>query len=136
MAKPYQRKKGKMSHSIRVLLHDGLIHANAGVVVDISRLCQTHHRVNQNVLEEMMSREWVRISASKPHSLPLPGRSNRQFSVGTVHGVARLEGDDFAPGDFSEVCSEFGGGVCEGEVSEKCPNNGIDCELRLQRRAT
>lgn len=37
------------------------------------------------------------------------GRTDGELAVGTMHGIAGLEGDDTSPMEFSKMCSEFGG---------------------------
>jgi hypothetical protein len=93
-------EEGKVAEAVGVLLHDSLVHADTGVVVDITRLGETHNRVDEDV------------------SLALAGSTDGELTVSTVHGVASLESDDLPPGELLEVGSEFGGCISEGDVVE------------------
>lgn len=86
-------KKGKVGHAFGVRRHERLIRPDTGVVVDVARFSETDDGVDQDI---------------RP---VLPSSANSEFSVGAVHRVSRLESDDFAPSEFVEICSQFGGGV-------------------------
>ena len=88
-----EREQGQVTHAVGVLGHDGLVHTDAGVVINVAGFGETHDRVNEDVC------------------LPLTGGADGEFSVSAVHGVAGLECDDLAPGDLLEVCAKLGGGV-------------------------
>ena len=105
-----QRQEGERGHAVRVGAHDGLVDAHARVVVDVARLGQADDGLNQHV------------------GLVHPRRPDRQLAVSAVHRVARLEGDDLAPGELLEELARLGGRVCG--VS------GADAMGDGQRRAT
>src|ERR1700735_3349583 len=70
-------KKCKMAHTIGVFSHDSFIHTHTGIVIDITRLGKTDDRVDEDI------------------SLPLTGSTDGEFTVGSVHRVASLKGDNF-----------------------------------------
>ncbi|RUS21650.1 hypothetical protein BC937DRAFT_91942 [Endogone sp. FLAS-F59071] len=86
-------EQAELSHSVRVLWHEGLIDTHARVVVDIAGLGHT----NDGVDEKM--------------GLASAGGTDGQLAVGAVHRVAGLEGDNAGPVEFFEVRTEFGGCV-------------------------
>src|SRR5258705_257838 len=83
-----------MAHTIGVLGHDGLVHPDTGVMIDVARFCQAHYGVDEDV------------------GLALARSSNGKFPVRTVHRIPGLEGDDLAPSEFLEMSAQFGGGIC------------------------
>lgn len=87
-----------MRHTLRVPRHESLISPDPGVVVNISGLGQPNDRVNKHI---------------RP---PLPGCSDSQLSVRSVHRVPGLESDDLPPCDLVEVCSKLSGCVSEGDI--------------------
>ena len=88
-----------MSHTIGVLGHDGFVHSDTGVMIDVARFCQPHDGVDEDV------------------SLTLTSSSDGQFPVRTVHRVPGLESDDLAPSKFLEMRTKLGGSVCPRVVS-------------------
>ena len=88
-----EREEREVAHAVRVLGHDGLVHAHAGVVVDVAGLRHADDGVDEDV------------------GLSLARGADGQLAVRAVHGVAGLEGDDLAPRELFEVCTELGGGV-------------------------
>ncbi len=82
-------KKSKVAHPVGVLGHDGFVDPDTGVVVDVTRLGETDDRVDEDV------------------GLSLASRADGKFTVGAMHGVASLEGDDFPPSDLLEVCPQL-----------------------------
>ena len=46
----HEGQEGKVTHAVGVFLHDRLVDANTGIVVDITRLGQTDDGVNEDVL--------------------------------------------------------------------------------------
>jgi hypothetical protein len=68
-----------------------LVHANSGVVVDIARFCEANDRVDEDI------------------GLVRSCRTDGEFSMGTVHWIAGLEGDNTGPMEFSKVSSELRG---------------------------
>lgn len=81
----------KDSHSIGVSREEGLVYADSGEVVDITRLSETDHWVNQDI------------------GLSGASGTNSEFSVGAMHGVSGLESYDSLPSEFVEMQSQFGG---------------------------
>ena len=67
-------------------------------MIDIARLRQSHNGMNQHI------------------RLPCARRADCQFAMGTVHGVAGLEGDDARPTELLEVHAQLGGRVAQGDV--------------------
>ena len=88
-----KREESKMPHAVGVLCHDSLVDTNAGVVIDVAGFGESDDGVDEDV------------------GLALTGGEDGEFTMSAVHGVASLESDDFAPGNFVEVCTEFGRGV-------------------------
>lgn len=74
-----------MAHSVGVFSHDSFIHSDTSIMVDIAGLGKTDDRVYENI------------------GLSLPGSTDGEFTVGSVHRVTSLEGDDFAPCKFFKV---------------------------------
>jgi hypothetical protein len=104
-----QGQQGQVRHTVGVLGHQSLVRSNTGVVVDISGLGQTDNRVDQDV------------------GLSLSGRSDGQFSVGSVHGVSGLESDDLSPCHLLEEASQLGRGVSQIDVVKVLGRlNGLD----------
>lgn len=75
-----------------------MVDAHASEVVDVAGFCEADDGVDEHV------------------SLTGSSGAYGEFSVGAVHGIAGLEGDDAGPAQFFEVDAEFGGGVAEGDV--------------------
>ena len=89
-----------MSHTVGVLGHDGFVHPDASVMIDVAGFCQPHDWMDEDV------------------GLALASSSDGQFPVCTVHGVPGLESDDLAPGELFEMGAKLGGSVCpKGMVS-------------------
>jgi len=88
-------------HSVRVPLHDGVVNADAGEVVNISRLGQAHHRVDEHVGSN------------------LPGSAHSELPVGPVHGIAGLEGHHAHPAELLEEGAELTGSVFKREREKK-----------------
>lgn len=101
-----EREKGEMAEAVGVLLHDSLVDAHTGVVVNVSRLGKTDDGVDEDVC------------------LSLASSTDRQFTVSTMHGVAGLESYDLPPCYLLEVGTELGRGVSEGNIVEV--SGGLD----------
>ena len=112
----HEGQEGKVTHAVGVFLHDRLVDANTGIVVDITRLGQTDDGVNEDVLSGVSAIVVNRIQRDAHHSLALTGSADGQLPVRAVHRVARLEGDDLPPGELLEVVAELGRGVAESDV--------------------
>ena len=72
-----------------VLVEHRLVAAHPGEVVDVARLGQAHHRVDQQV------------------GLGFLGGAEGQLLVGAVQRVAGLEGDDLAPAELAEIGAQL-----------------------------
>lgn len=86
-------EKSEVGHTFGVGRHQGLVGPNTGVVVDISGFGETHNRVDEDV------------------GSALTGGTDGELSVGAMHGVSGLEGNDSPPGELVEVSPELSGGV-------------------------
>lgn len=80
-----------MAHAIRILGHNGLIHPDAGVVVDISGFGHADNGVDEHV------------------GLALTRGADGELAVSAVHRVTGLESDDLAPSNLLEVGTELSG---------------------------
>jgi hypothetical protein len=80
-------------HAVGVAGQQGLVHADAGEVVDVTGLGQANDGVDQHV------------------GLTGAGGADSELAVSTVHGVARLESDDLGPAKLVEVETELSGSV-------------------------
>ena len=89
-----ERQETEDSHAVGVARQQGLVDAHTGEVVDVTGLGETHDGVDQDV---------GMVRSSSPNS---------EFSMGAVHGIAGLEGDDTGPAQLVEVSANLGGGVC------------------------
>lgn len=102
-----------MPHTVGVLGHDGFVHPDTSVMIDVTRFCQPHDGVDEDV------------------GLALASGSDGQFPVRTVHGVPGLESDDLAPSKFLEMGTKLGGCVCSRVVSPTWrPGDGASVHLR------
>ena len=90
-----------MAHAVRVLGHDSLVDTDTGVVVDITGLGETDDGVDEHV------------------RLPLAGGADGELTVGTVHGVTGLEGDNLAPCKLLEVSAELSRGVSKFRLEDR-----------------
>jgi len=88
-----------MPHTIGVLGHDGFVHPDTSVMIDVTGFGQPHDGVDEDV------------------GLALTSSSDGQFPVRTVHGVSGLESNDLAPSEFLEMGTKLGGSVCPRVVS-------------------
>ena len=91
-------EESQRSHAIGVTRHERLVHADTGVVVNITGLGHTDDGVDEDV------------------GLTLTGSSNGELTMSTVHGVTGLESDHLAPSDLGKVLTKLGGGVTESDV--------------------
>jgi hypothetical protein len=71
-----QRQEAENSHAIGVSREKCLVHTDSGEMVDISRLCKTDNRVDEDI------------------GLAGTSSTNSQLSVSSVHGISGLEGND------------------------------------------
>lgn len=88
-----QRQQTQDRHAVGVAREEGLVDAHARKVVNVAGLGQADDGVDEDV------------------GVVRAGSADRQFTVGAVHGVAGLEGDDPAPAELVEVCAQLSGGV-------------------------
>lgn len=87
-----QGEESQVTHAVRILFHDRLVHSYAGIVVDIARLGEADDGMDEDI------------------RLSLPCRPYGEFTMCPVHRVASLESDDFSPRELFEVRSELGRG--------------------------
>jgi hypothetical protein len=87
-----QRQRGGV---VRVGRQQQLVGPGAGVVVDVARLGQPDHRVDEQV------------------GAALLGRPEGDLLVGPVHGVAGLEGHDLGPAHLLELVAHLGRGLAQ-----------------------
>ena len=80
----------KLGGVARVAIEDGLIGPHPGVVIDVARLGQADHGVDQQV------------------GLGLGRGPHGQLDVGAVHRIAGLEGHDLAPALAGELRAQLG----------------------------
>jgi hypothetical protein len=78
-----------MTHPVRVLGHDRLVYAHAGVVVDVTGFGHAHDGVDEHV------------------RLTLTRCADCELAMGAVHWVARLEGDNLSPGNLLEMSAKL-----------------------------
>ena len=95
-----QRQQRHLGRRFRVVVEDGLVAAHPGVVVDVARLGEADHRVDQQV------------------GLDVLGRPHRDLLMGAVHGIAGLEADDPAPACPGEVIAQLGR-ACDGGLGSR-----------------
>jgi len=87
-----KRQQRQNGHSVGVPGHNSLVYTDPGVVVDVSGLGKTDDWMDEDV------------------GLVRSRCADREFTMGSVHGISRLEGDDTGPMEFRKVSSELGGG--------------------------
>ena len=75
-----------------------MVDTHPGEVIDVAWFGQTNNRVDEDV------------------SLTSSGSADGQFSMGSVHRVASLKGNDARPAKFFEVDSEFSWSIAQGDV--------------------
>lgn len=95
-----QTEETQDGHAVGVAGEEGLVCADTGEVVNVTGLGETDNGVNQDI------------------GLAGTGRADSQLTVGTVHGVTSLEGDDAGPAQLVEVDAQLCGGVCKGYISQ------------------
>lgn len=88
-----QGQQTENGHAVGVSGKEGLVDADTGEVVDVTRLGETHDGVDQHV------------------GLTGSGSANGKLTVSAVHGVTGLESDDLGPAKLVEVQTELCGGV-------------------------
>ena len=75
-----------------------MVDTHPSEVVYVAWFGQADYRVDENV------------------SLASSGSANSQFSMGSVHGVASLKGNNARPAEFFKMNSEFRGSIAQGDV--------------------
>ena len=93
-----EREQAEYSHAVGVARKQGLVDTHPGEVVDVAWFGQADNRVDEDI------------------SLARPGSADGQFSMGSVHGIASLKGNDARPAEFLEVDSEFGWSIAQSDV--------------------
>lgn len=89
-------QKAENSHAIGVSREQCLVNADAGEVVNVTRLGESDDGVDQDV------------------SLTSTSGADSELAVGAMHRVSRLESDHLGPAKLVEVQTELGGSVCCG----------------------
>ena len=84
-----QRQKAENSHAIGVSREKCLVDTNSGEMIDISRLRKADNRMDEDI------------------GLAGTSSTNSQFSVGSVHRVSGLEGNNFRPAKLVKVKSQL-----------------------------
>lgn len=87
-----QGQQGQRGHAVGVTGQQGLVDADAGEVVNVAGLGHADDGVDEDV---------GALGA---------GGADRQLAMGTVHGVASLEGHDLLPAELVEVGAKLRGG--------------------------
>ena len=86
-----------------------MVDTHPGEVVDVAWFGQADNRVDEDVC------------------LASSGSPDGQFSMGSMHGVASLKGNNARPAEFFKVNSEFRWSVAQGDVVVVIESgNGID----------
>lgn len=80
-------------YRLRIPVHDGLVDAHTGKVVNVAGLGHADNGVDDDVGAE------------------LAGGTDGELAVSAVHGVARLEGHDLGPVELVEESASLGRGV-------------------------
>lgn len=80
-----QRQKTEHSHAVWISRKKSLVDTDTGKVIDVARLGQTNDGVDEHV------------------GLTGTGSANGQLTMGAVHWVAGLEGDDLGPAKLVKV---------------------------------
>ncbi len=89
-----KRKKSKVRHAIGIFSHDRLVDTDTSVVVDVTGFGEANDGMDEDIC------------------LVLACGTDSQFTMRTVHGIARLECSNFPPCELFEVCAEFRRSVC------------------------
>ena len=84
-----ERQHGKLDRPLWILCEQQLIATRADVVVDVSWLCHSHRRMNQQVCFDLL------------------GCAHRQFNVRTMHGIPRLKCNNIAPAKARKISAHF-----------------------------
>lgn len=87
-------KKTEDGHAVGVSGKESLVDAHTGKVVNVTGLGQADDGVDENV------------------GMVRTGSADGQLSVGAVHGVTGLEGNDSGPAELVEVSADLRGRVC------------------------
>lgn len=105
-----ERKKCEVTHSIRVFLHDSLVYTDTGIMIDVTRFCETNNGMNENVLVDRLALK-PSLALTNTYGSVLTCSTNGQLTVSTMHRVSRLEGDNTAPCEFCEVSPKLSRGI-------------------------
>lgn len=93
-----EREQAEDSHAVGIARKQGLVDTHPGEVVNVAWFGQADNRVDEDI------------------SLAGSGSADGQFSMGSVHGIAGLKGNDARPAEFLEVDSEFGWSIAQSDV--------------------
>jgi hypothetical protein len=86
-----KREESKFRGATWILRQNCLVASDAGEVINVTRLCHSHRRMNQQT------------------RLSLSASAEGQFDMGTMHGIARLECDNPAPALPAKLPTQFRG---------------------------
>jgi hypothetical protein len=89
-----QREKTKDCHAIGVSWEQGLVNADTGEMVNVTRLRQTDNWVDKNIC------------------LTSTSGADCQLAMGSMHGVSGLESNNLGPTEFVEVKAKFCRCIC------------------------
>ena len=101
--------------ALRILVEHRFVAAHAGKMIDVAGLCEPNNGVDQQV------------------GLRFAGRTERQFLVGAVQGVAGLKGHNLAPAHFAEIGAQFVGRVALGRGNHSARAAGCRSRDRPDR---
>lgn len=93
-----QRKQTENGHAVGVAVHDGLVNADTGEVVNVTGLGKTNDGVDEDV------------------GLSGASSDDSQLTVSAVHGVTGLESDNLGPAELLEVGADLCRSVAESHV--------------------
>jgi hypothetical protein len=86
-------KQTENSHSVGVTRKESLVDTDTSEVINVTRLSETDHGVDQNI------------------GLSGASSANSKFPVCSVHRISCLESNDLGPAKFVKVQTKFCGGI-------------------------
>ena len=93
-----EREKSQDCHTVGIAGEESLVDTDTSEVVNIARFCQPDHWMNENICASCT------------------GRAERKFTMGSMHGIPGLEGNDTGPTQLVEMKAKFGRRVSEGYI--------------------
>jgi hypothetical protein len=91
-------EESENSHAIGIAGHQGLVDADTGEVIDVTRLGKTNDGMDQHI------------------GLARPRSADSQLAMRAVHGVPRLEGHDLLPAQLVKVQTQLGRRVPQPDI--------------------